>query len=205
MKKYRGIKYDYRPASYWKDETLHQAILKNVKGTRRRELISEALAKGRLHEIPDLLLKDSVSDRVRLAMGRFHPSLMGGEYLPDLEAGEVQIASVCLRSVTYDVISIRASRGTDGLIQYRIVDEYRNRFSMPFEESRVPLTLGELVELLEESNENGYYDGLILSYIISNAEETEREELANFTSVSSVFYPQLEKHCDRVIADWLRG
>ena len=55
--------------------------------------------------------------------GRLHPSNMGGEYLPLLRKGEVEIARISLQSVTADQISIRARR-LSKRIGYRIVDEY---------------------------------------------------------------------------------
>ena len=46
MKRYPDIEYSYRPVSYWHDETLTQAILKNIKGEFRRRQIRRALAEG---------------------------------------------------------------------------------------------------------------------------------------------------------------
>ena len=54
---------------------------------------------------------------------------MSGEYLPDFDGDEVEIARVTLASVTGDVISIRA-RGQHALIHYRIVDEYEDQGSV---------------------------------------------------------------------------
>jgi hypothetical protein len=51
---------------------------------------------------------------------------MGGEYLPDFEEGELEMARLSLRSVTADVISIRLRRTEDGFV-YRIVDEYMDQ------------------------------------------------------------------------------
>ena len=58
-------------------------------------------------------------------VGQIYPSFMGGEYLPDADDGEVEIARVALRSVMADVMSVRACLEEDG-IRYRIVDEYQN-------------------------------------------------------------------------------
>lgn len=53
MKTFDGIDYEFRPESYWEDSTVQQAILREVKGTNRRELITKALAEvfpsGTLH------------------------------------------------------------------------------------------------------------------------------------------------------------
>lgn len=44
----------------------------------------------------------------KCSTSKFHPSFVGGEYLPDYKANEVQIARIELQSTTTDVISIRA-------------------------------------------------------------------------------------------------
>jgi hypothetical protein len=48
---------------------------------------------------------------------------MGGEYLPDYEQGEVEIARLVLASTTQDVYSVRA-RWVGSVLRYHIVDEY---------------------------------------------------------------------------------
>ena len=112
MKDYYRIDYKQRPSSYWNDETLEQAILKNIKGDFRREEIRKALAAGNMEAIPEEILQEALSENVRSFTGRIHPRFMGGEYLPDLEASEVEIARISLQSTTFDVISIRARRTT---------------------------------------------------------------------------------------------
>ena len=54
---------------------------------------------------------------------------MGGEYLPDSEAGEVEIVRFELESTMADVISLRA-RLADGKIHYRLVDEYETDLAL---------------------------------------------------------------------------
>ena len=70
---------------------------------------------------------------------------MGGEYLPDQEDGEVEIARIEIDSTTADVTSVYASL-TDTEIHYRVVDEYGgDTLPGPSEMgSSLPLTLGEL-------------------------------------------------------------
>jgi hypothetical protein len=62
-------------------------------------------------------------ERRRLALGRLHPSFMGGEYLPDRRDTEVEIARINIDSTTSDVTSVYAKAGKDR-IRYRVVDEY---------------------------------------------------------------------------------
>ena len=76
--------------------------------------------------VPDGLDAAVLDKAMREAWGAIHPSHLGGEFLPRLRKGEVEIARISLRSVTADQISLRARRLV-GRIGYRIVDEYPQR------------------------------------------------------------------------------
>ena len=56
------------------------------------------------------LRSPSLTEDERNRFGAIHPSFMGGEYLPDCNPSETEIARVKLRSTTQDLISIRATR-----------------------------------------------------------------------------------------------
>jgi hypothetical protein len=108
-----------------------------------------------------------------------------------------------LESTTADVISIRASPDLKS-IRYRIVDEYETDFQQPFETSRRPLTLKELIEFIADSRHPELEGSLALAYNNMNAGDSDREELRNFTAISSAFYPQLYEHCEQVFDDLAR-
>ena len=206
MKRHPGIDYSYRPSSYWDDDSPTQAILKNIKGDFRREEIRRALAKGEIEEIPQEILRDTISDDLRKATGRIHPRFMGGEYLPDYREDEVEIARISLASTTNDIISIRARRGRTGLIRYSIADEYNGDFTyvLSRKTSRQPLTLRQLVSFLENSCQNEVPGDLITGYNDMNNEWlSDRESLRHFTRIRSEFYPQLHTHCEHVFDDWV--
>ena len=208
MKRYPDIDYGYRPSSYWEDETPAQAILKNIKGDFRREEIRKALAKGELEEIPQEILRDTISDNLRKATGRIHPRFMGGEYLPDYREDEVEIARISLASTTNDIISIRARRGRTGLIRYSIADEYNGDFTyvLSRKTSRQPLTLRQLVSFLENSSQNEVPGDLITGYNdLNNEWLDDRDSLRHFTRISSEFYPQLSAHCEHALDDWVEA
>ena len=87
-----------------------------------------------------------------------------------------------------------------------MTDEYDDHeFSLWTDSSLKPFTLKELIEFLDKSSQGlGYPGGLSLSYNNSNADSgLDRESLEGFTTISSEIYPQLEKHYDRVFADWV--
>jgi hypothetical protein len=206
MKKYPKIRYGYRPKSYWKDADPLSAILRNVTGENRRRMIRDYWRAGKLEELDPELLKDVADEQVRKNLGRIHPSFMGGEYLPGYLPREVEIARICLRSTTSDVITLRA-RPTDHGIAYRVEDEYEGTFSLPIESSERPLTLAELVRQFEAGSLDQLEQpgGLALGYNHLNAEGgCSPEELRHFTSISSDFYPQLHTHFEHVFDEWVK-
>ena len=204
MKRYPEIDYSYRPVSYWHDETLTQAILKNIKGEFRRRQIRRALVEGSVEDIPEEILQEAVSENVRQFAGRIHPHLMGGEYLPDFTNGEVEIVRISLDSTTHDIISLRAAPQQDGTIGYSVADEYQGMFAfdLSLASSALPLTLGELADLLETSKQRGAPGNLIVGFNNHNAEYIGRSTLRHFTSISSEFYPQLARHCEHIFDEW---
>jgi hypothetical protein len=139
------IDLEFRPASYFWPLGLETHLLASVKGAGRKTALAALIDAGRVDEVPEFLAKSSLSDEERRAIGRLHPSLMGGEYLPDLDGAEIEIARISIRSTTGDVTSVYARRG-EGCIHYRVVDEYAgDTLSGETERtSEKPLSLGEL-------------------------------------------------------------
>ena len=204
MKKYPGIDYSYRPLSYWDDHDPLSAILRNVKGENRRQMIRDYWVQGRLEQLDLKLLADEVDEDCRGRLGRIHPSFMGGEYLPAYLPGEVEIARINLRSTTSDVISVRARPFSRG-IQYRVEDEYEAVFVLPITHSPGLLTLEELIVLLDggDIRGEGLVGGLSLGYNELNVECSGHQELRHFTRISSDFYSQLYDHYEQVFAEWV--
>jgi hypothetical protein len=107
-KLYASIDYEFRPESFWTASNPLAAILRNVKGRNRREMIRDYYAAGKLDQLSDELLRDSLTDEPRISLSKIHPTFMGGEYLPNYGRQEVEIARIALASTTSDVISLRA-------------------------------------------------------------------------------------------------
>lgn len=203
MKRYRGIRYAFRPKDYWNDTTVEQAVLRGVKGRRRRELLSQALADGQFENVAEEIQSAEIPDDLRRRLERIHPSFMGGEYLPGYTSDETEIARIELESTTSDVISIRARR-EGGRIHYRVVDEYQEVFRCHPESSARPFSLGEFIEFIDAVSHNDLWGPYSLAYNELNADAgTERRNLRHFTRISSDLYPQLSDHFERVFADWV--
>src|SRR5664279_1208844 len=103
-----GIDLDYRSRSYFWAADLNVPLISSIAGETRRQLVRVMLESDA--PIPDGLDAEVLDEEMRQAWGRLHPSNMGGEYLPPLRKGEVEIARISLTSVTADQISIRARR-----------------------------------------------------------------------------------------------
>ena len=123
----KGVDLSFRPSSRLFPLTAEKLLLSRVKGTQRRESLTAAIEQDRLSDLNPFFTQTSLSAEDRRSRAAIHPSFMGGEYLPDFEEGELEVARLSLRSVTADVISIRLRRTEDGFV-YRIVDEYMDQY-----------------------------------------------------------------------------
>ena len=128
----------------------------------------------------------------------------GQDFLPEREGGEVEIACVLLASVTADVISIRARRRGNRIV-YRIVDEYDTRFRFKPKSSTQPLSMAELVGLIDGAT--GHLDGdakgLTSAYRNYNLDGCDAADLVDFVTVSSPFYPELQAYYAEEAGEWL--
>ena len=189
----QALDLSYRPLTYWPEDSVRLAILGNIQGEARRRILQEALDSGDSDFPPEGLLQPVLEPELRSLLGKIHPMFMGGEYLPDYLPEEVEIARIALQSVTADVISIRAFMEADHLIHYRVVDEYETEFSQPITESPTPLSTEELIHLIDTSDGHGE-PGLVLPFLAMNAEYDDPDNLRDFISVRSDFYPGLGSH-----------
>lgn len=120
------------------------------------------------------------------------PGFGGGGYLPRLRPREVEIAGLALNSTTGDVISIRALHSPEG-VRLRVADEYGTRYRLVRAVWERPLSLADLVDLIDTVRHEGQV-GLFstLDRLWEEAEgSTDPSELADFITVISAFYPQL--------------
>jgi hypothetical protein len=186
VKEYPGIDYGFRPQSYWLDRDVLQALLRNVKGAERRKMIKAYYKNGNFQELEESFSKISLSDEERFRLASIHPMFMGGEYLPDYERDETEIARIELNSTMADVISIRACLDEGETIEYSVVDEHDGKFNLWTEWSDKPFSLSELVDFIDRTElEGSSYSGLSLSFNNSNAECMDKEDLVGFTTISS--------------------
>ena len=105
----------YRPQSYFWPITHDTHVIAAIKGERRRSAIRDAFDADRVTPLDELYATPTLPDEDRRALGRLHPSFMGGEYLPDRRDTEVEIARINIDSTTSDVTSVYAKAARDRL------------------------------------------------------------------------------------------
>ena len=205
-----GINLDFRPLGYRADNDPVSAILQNITGQHRREMVRDFVtgnASKTLGELDERLMNSTLNDNERIALGQVCPRFMGGEYLPDYTAGELEIARIVLASSTRDVFSVRARTNRTGTrIYYSMHDEYDEAFCLSPKSSRKPLSLRALIKLIDTATSESI-DMIGMSFVENFAEWQLQngdtpDAAANFVSVESDVYLELGSYYAARLSDW---
>ena len=193
------IDLNYRPQGYFRPVRLQQHLISQVKGAVVRAHLESLFEQGRYEELDDLLGDTGVPTEVLDGLQSIHPSFMGGNYLPDLEKGEVEIARIELASTTGDVTSLYAKKSECRYI-YRVVDEYEGD-TLSGEakmEAEHPLTLGQMADFFL-----GAWS--LIEVLEMNEYQEDRDAALGFFWAKSDFYPNFHELCvERMVEhfDW---
>lgn len=120
---------------------------------------------------------------------------------------DVVIASVLLESTLSDVIMVTAAPAADGRIRFGVRDEYEGAYTVAPEYSDRPLSMRELIELIDgaemseepEMARGLVYGALAFNSLVGSGDATD----ANFVSVRSEFYPELDEHYRQQAVRWV--
>ena len=82
----------FQPSTYWPAAPSVDELLSSISGEARRAIVRDD--PSRSVEPDDFLIKPTLSEAERRAWGSIHPALMGGEYLPELLEGQVEMPRV---------------------------------------------------------------------------------------------------------------
>jgi hypothetical protein len=189
-----GVDLKFRPSTYFGPLSGPTLLLSSIKGEYRRRALAQHLASGEFGEVDDELAQPYLSQEHRGALGFAHPSLMGGEYLPDLGEQEIEIARIAIRSSTGDVTCLYARRGRTR-IHYRVVDEYEGETLTGKAErtSLQPLTLSALAKF--------FLQAFDLESVL-DMNELWNDEAQFFVTASSQFYPEFGGYISEMISEW---
>ena len=142
---------------YFQPTTPVETILRRIKGNMRRAMVVAAVEQEGVDSIPEPWLTHDLSEDLKSTLGRQQPNYRGGEDLPDLFDGEVEIARHSLvNSVHGEVTSLRARRADDSwTILLRIVDEYGDISEEEYKLEKScfssPLTAEEVLQVFNNS------------------------------------------------------
>ena len=197
----KRIDESYRPAHYFWAYDRGIRLASNIKGAERKALYERLLKEGDSGACDEIFMQPSLTIEQRHMANR-HPAFMGGEYLPDCDPNEVEIARITIASTTQDVTCVYAKRVTGG-INYRVVDEYEG-MTLDDETTHYKtetMSLSELVQFLMtawnlrmvlDANfvEHGYPRSHARGFIVD---------------ASSSFYAQFGDAMDNYVEDWIRS
>jgi len=195
MKKYN---YDFRPISYFGPKGLKDHYGTTIKGQKRKELVQENIE---IENVPGVIKSQSLSEGLISTFGSIHPSYMSGEYLPDLEKDELEIARIIAKNATEDVTSIRVKYINDKY-NYIIVDEYQDELALEYifspTGSDQTLTFRQLINLIDScvvkeiSQSEIHHVGLVLGDLeqMYNYDD----DIEDFFKVESVFYKEISQY-----------
>jgi len=198
------IDLNYRPNTYWPEALDQEQLLSRIQGESRRTIARNILAEEGFAGLNAFLARETLDDEERRYWGLVHPHCMGGEYLPQLGVEDVEIARISLASTTGDQISIRASHAGEK-IRYEVCDEYEWTYELAFTESEQPLTLAELIALIDGSKnrEEEQPGGLLVCHwenMISWGHGP--DEAVDFAWIQSAWYLELANYYEQVADNW---
>jgi hypothetical protein len=136
------------------NEFPEEGIIHRIKGNYRRAMIRHHIVEEGWESIPPAWLEHNLSEPLKNTLGEQAANARGGEDLPDLEDGEVEIARLSLTSSVHgEVTSLRARRSSDAdKISLRMVDEYETEYDLPFESADAPLSDEDVARLFLEAS-----------------------------------------------------
>lgn len=184
----------FRPTSYFWPIAHETHVIAAIKGERRRNAIRNAFDSNTLTPLDRYYSVPVLQQQDRLALGRLHPSFMGGEYLPNRKETELEIARINIDSTTSDVTSVYARAGRSR-IYYRVVDEYSGDTltEKSTRTSKKPLTLAELIVF--------FLTAWPLDAVLEG-NDLDGEGAHDFVHPSSEFYPQFSAAIHAKIDEW---
>jgi tetratricopeptide (TPR) repeat protein len=145
---------DERP-DYWAEPpSAEEAVLRGIKGNFRREMVAKSLSTEGLPAIPEAWQAHLISERLKEVLTSMAgPQARGGEDLPDLVQGEIEIARLTfVNSVHGEVTSLRARRDPkDVSILLSMVDEYGTEYQLPVQKVSASLTAEEVLVMFRDA------------------------------------------------------
>lgn len=195
---------DFRPASYWVYANARQQLRAGQTRVDDEEL---------LHLCDDVVGEEETADGEMSVSAELDlmTAFLGRLNHPAREGGAVEIAHIQMFNPNCDYISVLAE-WREGRIHYQAVDPYPHYWTYRCspEASDLPLTLGELIHLIDTAEHvdksSGEVEsrGLVFGVLEQNLDGCV-DELRSFIRVTSPFYDDLEVWYALACSEWCRG
>jgi hypothetical protein len=132
--------------------TAEETVLRRIKGNYRRSFVAAAIKDEGLESVPEAWTTHDLSPKLKDVLQQQHPAARGGEDLPDLADGEVEIARLSLtNSVHGEVTSLRAKQ-EGATIVLRMVDEYESKIALARSTTGASLNSEQVVCLFRDAD-----------------------------------------------------
>ena len=179
---------EYKPKTYFSPQPFVTYLVDQVKNAAIRERLDVLLSEGRIEEIKQLLDDGEITSKSIRYLETVHPMFMGGNYLPDMDEGEVEIARIEIASTTNDVTCLFAKM-ENGKIKLRVVDEYGgDTLNTPTEVViDEPMTLNEMTEF--------FLTTWSLIDVLEMNFDGQLDPAMAFFKAKSRFYPKFDELC----------
>jgi len=189
-----SIDIDYKPEAYFKPQRISKHLMSRVKNSVLKTSLRVQIDQGSYNPDGTLLSLAATDPDLARSLEGIHPMYMGGNYLPDFDDAEIEIARIPIQSTTYDVTSVFA-RMEDGQIHYRVVDEYDGDTlsGSTTMVSSIPLTLGELTEF--------FLKAWPLIDVLEMNFEGDLEASLSFFAAESDFYTDFDALCRKLVIE----
>lgn len=194
----KEINLHFRPKSYFRPEKLEKYLLSKVKGEVLRKELGDLFEADQHDDVFRLVGNPSFFVADHKALELIHPMFMGGNYLPDTDIGEIEIARISIQSTTLDVTCVYARR-EKGIIHYRVVDEYGgDTLQEPSEATTtIPMTLVEFLDF--------FLTAWPLIDVLEMNFDADVDSALGFFSANSDFYPELDRLCRQRVSEYFLG
>jgi hypothetical protein len=195
MKRFSGIDYEFRSDSYWQEgaDAIDHA-LRSIGDAHRRKVIADLWREGKLTEVLAEIFAANLSPEEEFGPHNLGPpdGTAGAKDDPRrFPPGEVELLRVTIGVPALNRISLRARPAASGRIAYRMVDDEERFYAPEPAFSDAPLTLGELIELLESARPADTV-GRFLQFQVRQG--IDPGLAAGTTRVESALYPDVTRH-----------
>jgi hypothetical protein len=120
--------------------------------------------------------------------------------LKEISEDEFEIFRITTYSAGHpDIVSLRA-KYEDSVITYKIIDNFESKSlelslsTLPIKSSLKPLSYGEIINIINNTNYEDDEDGLYLStckFLLEEGDDI--DEVKKFVNIDSIYYPGLKR------------